>query len=870
MKGPRWAGVGVTMEAGKWMGEACKRIVVTFRHPEQCICGGLEHVANKIVFTMEPNDQIEICFFAKRVGFEDEVEERRFTFFLYEKTEKAQYVEEYAKLMFDAMRGDQTLFVSTREVDAGWSFIDPIVDAWEAGAIAARLLRARRRRDRQARRRGLGGEDAGAARWALRDSARWVPGWRSTSSTAAGRSWASTATPTWRAPMAADGLVPAETLRDLVAALRPPRVIWLMVPVRARPSTSCSSAPTAAGGLSTLLAPGDTVIDGGNTFFRDDVLRAERLAEIGVHFLDSGTSGGPAGAREGASLMIGGDPEVFSALEGMFADVAVPGGYKFFPGHGAGHFVKMVHNGIEYGMMQAIAEGFQIMHDGPVRPRPGGRRRRLPARQRGRIAARRMARRRVRGTGQRPGGRELRRRTHRRGRVDDPRRRGARRRGADHRRLAAVPRGLRGLPQLRRDRCSRRSATPSAGTGWVRAAGRGGSEECRTVRRDGSRLLRIGRDRLPPAAGGKAIGLRWLIRHGFRVPDAWVLLPSAAAPTGSELEAALESVIEPGTRYAIRSSADVEDGTARSFAGQFHSVLDVAGTEAAAEAVQEVLEAAAADSVRSYSPDGEAREQGSASMAVVVQEMVQPEFSGVAFSANPITGFTETIIEAVPGLGEGLMQRGETPERWIRKAGAWRSRPDAPELAENVAEQLAADVAQMARAYKRPVDVEWVLADDQLSYVQLRPITGIGEITYYSNRFSREMLPGIIVPLVWSVNIPVVNGVWIGVLDRLVGSTGLKPDDLAARFYCRAYFNMGTFGAIWDKLGLPRESLEMMRGMERSGGERSAMQDHLSYADEAAARAGVRGGAARPRAQGRDGCWPSTRPRSAGFSAAST
>ena len=68
MTGPRWAGVGVTMEAGKWMGEACKRIVVTFRHPEQCLCGGVEHVANKIVFTMEPNDQIEICFFAKRVG----------------------------------------------------------------------------------------------------------------------------------------------------------------------------------------------------------------------------------------------------------------------------------------------------------------------------------------------------------------------------------------------------------------------------------------------------------------------------------------------------------------------------------------------------------------------------------------------------------------------------------------------------------------------------------------------------------------------------------------------------------------------------------------------------------------------------------
>ena len=146
--------------------------------------------------------------------------------------------------------------------------------------------------------------------------------------------------------------------------MRPPRVIWLMVPSGA-PVDELLFGADGDGGLAALLAPGDTVIDGGNTFFRDDVVRAERLAELGIHFLDSGTSGGPAGAREGASLMIGGDPEVFSALEGMFADVAVPGGYKFFPGHGAGHFVKMVHNGIEYGMMQAIAEGFQVMHEGP-------------------------------------------------------------------------------------------------------------------------------------------------------------------------------------------------------------------------------------------------------------------------------------------------------------------------------------------------------------------------------------------------------------------------------------------------------------------------------------------------------------------------
>ena len=214
-------------------------------------------------------------------------------------------------------------------------------------------------------------------------------------------------------------------------------------------------------------------------------------------------------------------------------------------------------------------------------------------------------------------------------------------------------------------------------------------------------LLRVGRDRLP--ASRRRQGDRAAVADTSRLSRADGL---GAAPVRHDRRSSLSSRLRSSrrssqvARYAIRSSADVEDGAAHSFAGQFQSVLDVAGTQAAAEAVQTVLEGTSADSVRSYSADRGARADGPASMAVIVQEMVQAEFSGVAFSANPITGFTETIIEAVPGLGEGLMQRGETPERWIRKAGAWRSRPDAPELPENVAEQLAADVAEMARRYR--------------------------------------------------------------------------------------------------------------------------------------------------------------------------
>ena len=365
MAGRRWAGVPVTMESGKHIGGAArKEIRVTLRHPHPCICEVGRHHQNEIVFTLEPTDSIEIVFWAKRPGFEQDTERRTFNFFLYEKTEKAQYVEEYARLLHDAIRGDQTLFVSTDEVRAMWAFIDPIQDAWHEGTVPLgsyepdtdeALHAADEALSASARRGsvgvvGLGKMGAGLARNAL--SRGWdVVGFNRTTSVAHA--------------MAAEGLTPADTLEGLVAALEPPRAVWLMVPAGKPVDDMLFGVDDRGGALADLLAPGDLVVDGGNSFYRDSLERSSRLAERGIGFLDVGTSGGPGGARAGACLMIGGDRELFERLEPLFADVSVPGGYRFFEGVGAGHFVKMIHNGIEYGMMQAIAEGFQMLHLGP-------------------------------------------------------------------------------------------------------------------------------------------------------------------------------------------------------------------------------------------------------------------------------------------------------------------------------------------------------------------------------------------------------------------------------------------------------------------------------------------------------------------------
>jgi 6-phosphogluconate dehydrogenase len=158
-------------------------------------------------------------------------------------------------------------------------------------------------------------------------------------------------------PLTARGATATTSIADLVAALDAPRVVWVMVP---------AGEPTDAtiADLAGRLEAGDTIVDGGNSLYKDAMLRATQLAERNIAFVDVGTSGGVWGLREGYSLMIGGADDAVSALRPLFEALApAPDrGWAHVGPAGAGHFVKMVHNGIEYGMMQAYAEGFTLMH----------------------------------------------------------------------------------------------------------------------------------------------------------------------------------------------------------------------------------------------------------------------------------------------------------------------------------------------------------------------------------------------------------------------------------------------------------------------------------------------------------------------------
>lgn len=347
----RWRGVPMYLEAGKGLHESVAEVMVTFRHQTPCLCPPGVHYTNQLHYRVQPNEGMYLSFWVKKPGKGMVIEKKNFSFDYRGAYQDKEFIDAYAKLLLDAINGDQTLFVGTDEIAASWKFIDPIVDAWEEEA--APLLPynlgsegpswppatdAAHRPRKEIGYVGLGKMGANMVE-------RLVDhGWQVT---------AYDPNATAREGVQAKGATTAASLQELVKELPTPRLVWLMVPHQAVDQVLDELLPH--------LDKSDTVIDAGNSYFKDSLRRGKRLAKRGIHFLDVGVSGGPSGARGGACLMIGGDKRLYKKYIGLFSDLATAGGYDYMGELGAGHFVKMVHNGIEYGMMQAIAEGFSVM-----------------------------------------------------------------------------------------------------------------------------------------------------------------------------------------------------------------------------------------------------------------------------------------------------------------------------------------------------------------------------------------------------------------------------------------------------------------------------------------------------------------------------
>jgi phosphohistidine swiveling domain-containing protein len=325
--------------------------------------------------------------------------------------------------------------------------------------------------------------------------------------------------------------------------------------------------------------------------------------------------------------------------------------------------------------------------------------------------------------------------------------------------------------------------------------------------------------------GRKALNLRWMIQHHYPVPKTYVL-PYQQKRGGlgleegtlDELKFELGKILDPDQTYAVRSSASLEDSSHLSYAGQFTTYLSLSGVEEVSKAIIQILGAGVSETIQAYTSKTN-QDAGELQMAVIIQAMVKPVVSGVAFSKNPLTGLDEVIVEAVQGSGEALVQEGKTPDRWVNKWGKWVAQPIESQIDPQLIQQVVSHTTQISQAYGAPVDLEWVYNGQELYWVQLRPITHLDEVNIYSNRISKEVFPGMIKPLVWSVNIPLVNSAWIQLFTRLIGKNDLQPNGLARSFAYRAYFNMGVIGQIFTMLGFPKESLELLMGMQ-GGDER--------------------------------------------------
>jgi phosphohistidine swiveling domain-containing protein len=330
--------------------------------------------------------------------------------------------------------------------------------------------------------------------------------------------------------------------------------------------------------------------------------------------------------------------------------------------------------------------------------------------------------------------------------------------------------------------------------------------------------------------GNKARKLQFLVKKGFRTPATWVCTWDAYSryiegepQIIDAVRSEIASTVDSHQGHAIRSSANVEDSKERSFAGQFKTVLDIHGVNDILHSVRSIWDSTRSPGVQRYL-ERTGMSPGDLKMAVIIQQMVNPVISGVAFSRNPMTGLDEVTVEAVEGVGTALVQEGVTPERWINKWGAWIARPEQERISIDLIQEVVSQTKEIASIYGRAVDLEWVHDGHTLHWVQLREITALDHVNIYSNHISKEFLPGIIKPLVWSVNVPLVNGAWIRLIAEVIGDNDLDPDSLAKPFYYRAYFNMGAFGQIFETLGLPRESLELLMGIELGGPEKPSFK----------------------------------------------
>ncbi|MCL4358227.1 MAG: glucose-6-phosphate dehydrogenase [Patescibacteria group bacterium] len=342
-------GVPIILEAGKKMVDDYVGIEIDFKKNLNCLCSTSSRF-NQIIYRIQPNQGIEIKFLVKTPNEKNILSQEKFEFHY-----KNNLAEAYEKVLFDIIGGDRTVFVSTKEIMSSWRFISPIAAAWRKNAVPLKIYGG-----------GFNGFELGPSNKNTPNQFSPKSDHRQIGIIGLGKMGGNLALRLKQKGWQVFGLdrsiqpeslvtknIPVfDNLDKLIEKLTKPRLILLMLP-----------ADVVAGviaDLTTKFERGDVVIDAGNSFYENSIRHFKNLRKKGINFIDLGVSGGPAGALTGAVVLVGGEKKIALKFENLYRDLAQLNGYVVIGQPGAGHFVKMVHNGIEYGMMESIAEGFNL------------------------------------------------------------------------------------------------------------------------------------------------------------------------------------------------------------------------------------------------------------------------------------------------------------------------------------------------------------------------------------------------------------------------------------------------------------------------------------------------------------------------------
>jgi phosphohistidine swiveling domain-containing protein len=330
--------------------------------------------------------------------------------------------------------------------------------------------------------------------------------------------------------------------------------------------------------------------------------------------------------------------------------------------------------------------------------------------------------------------------------------------------------------------------------------------------------------------GGKSEGIKYLIKNDYLVPLTYVCSSEAYVEylRGNShvieiLDEELRSKINPSVSYSVRPSATFEDSPRHLSALQFKTFSNVKGTTQILELIRKIWESTESSQVTSHSEKSLIRPE-KVKIAVILQKMVEAEISGVAFTRNPMNGRDEVIIEAVDGFGGFLLQDRVNRYRGVYKWGKWIEKPNKGRAFLALLEVVAKKAKALERKRRTPLNLEWVYDGRSLNWLQLSDMAPLSGLNFYSNRMAKEFLPGLIKPLIWSVNIPIVCGAWVSLLSELVSDLNISPQDLAKSFCYRAYFNMGVIGDVFEAFDMPREGLEVLMGYGEDAPEKPSFK----------------------------------------------